>query len=172
MQRQELVARGLRLSIGALVTGFIGIAGTVAYTGHDRGQPLLAACGPGAIAFRAPPAHEKGFSCEEGSWYDGGYRDYIAHLSEPLDAHRATVVLVHQQAGNNGARSGVLLTQSMRIRSPRSLTLKGRIDFSSVYSVSPPAGAPPFGIYTLTIYRGRPGNGRPLARGTFRVIED
>lgn len=110
--------------------------------------------------------------CHEGSWYDGGLREYIAHLFRPVSASRVTLVLVHRQTPYNGGASGVLHTIEVRVKDSRATTLRGTVDFSGVYFVSPPAGAPPFGTYTLSIYRGRGTNGPLLVRGQFTVIED
>jgi hypothetical protein len=59
----------------------------VAASGSDvNGQKLerSSACGPRTIAFRAPSALERSFTCEEGSWYDRGYRLYLARLGAPV----------------------------------------------------------------------------------------
>lgn len=130
------------------------------------------ACGPGTISFRAPPAKERHFTCAEGSWYDGGYRLYRARLRAPVGSARVTLVLVHSQTAYNGGGSGELLTKVVRVRAPKARALAGRIDFSIVYATPAPAGAPPYGTYTLTIYRGATERGQVLARGTFIVIED
>jgi hypothetical protein len=110
--------------------------------------------------------------CGESSWYDAGYRVYAARLSQPVDSDQVTLVLAHRQTDYNGGASGVLLREEMHVLDAQAVTLKGRIDFSDVYSVSAPAGAPPFGVYTLSIYRGPSNRGWLLARGDFTVFED
>lgn len=143
--------------------------GRAAHTDTGNRGPT---CGPGTIAFRASVVGEKRFMCQEGSWYDGGSREYIAHLSQPVDATRVTLVLVHRQASYNAGAGGVLHTKEVRVTNTRATSLRGTIDFSGVYFVSGPAGAPPFGTYTLSIYRGPGAPARLLARGQFTVIED
>jgi hypothetical protein len=83
-----------------------------------------------------------------------------------------TLVLVHQQSSNNGEYGGVLLTKQVRVGDSGATTIRGRIEFSRVYTVSGPAGAPPFGTYSVSIYRGPDAHGPLLARGLFTVIED
>lgn len=155
----------------------IGMALALLIASHSsaaRGQSVerSSACGPGTIAFRAPSAQERHFACGEGSWYDGGYRLYLARLRAPVGALRVTLVLVHTQAENNGGRGGELLRKAVSVHDPKARTFTGKLDFSVVYATSGPDGAPPFGTYTLTIYRGVTERGQVLARGTFTVIED
>jgi hypothetical protein len=156
---------GTGLAVAVLVAG----CGTDA---QGQGAKHSSACGPSTIAFRAPPAHERRFTCGEGSWYDGGYRLYLARLRAPVGALPVTLTLIHMQAGYNDERGGKLLTEVVPVRNPKAWILTGKLDFSSVYGTSGPAGAPPFGRYTLTIHRGVTERGQVLARGTFTVIED
>lgn len=166
MRRRSLVV----VVVASLVLlGFAAIMAATAWITHATANT---ACGPGTIAFRAPPAHEKRATCGEGSWYDGGYRDYVAQPSEPVRSTYVTLVLLHRQAAANGGQGGVLLRKVIRVSRSERTVLRGRIDFSVVYAVNSPAGAPPFGTYILTIRRGTSSQGTLLARGTFDVIED
>jgi hypothetical protein len=129
-------------------------------------------CGPGTISFRARPAGEKRFTCSEGSWYDGGKREFAAQLSAPAASHTVTLTVIHRQSTYNGARSGLLLQRVIRVSHPATRRITGVIDFSSVYSTDAPAGAPPFGTYFISLRRGTSAHGLLLASGNFVVIED
>lgn len=112
------------------------------------------------------------FSSSAGDFYGNGQRDYSVYLSHTVGARTVTLVLIHTQQPNNGGQSGVLWRESRAVANAQARRLKGHISFSKVYFVSGAAGAPPFGTYTLTIYRGTSVRGVLLARGRFTVIED
>jgi hypothetical protein len=158
----------LSLFVAAACVLVFGGVTTGAFAGLDASSKST--CGPGTIAFRALiGAGERRFSCTEASWYDAGQRQYEAHLQAPLKSHRITLLVVHVQP--NGER-GELFRRVVNIRDSASRTIMGTLDFSVVYGRSPPAGAPPFGKYLVSIYRGTSVHGQPLAKGQFVVIED
>ena len=156
-----------------LVTSFPALT-VAAITVNKQHQSIAGRpCGVGTIAFRAQiGGGEKRFTCSECSWYDGGLRQYAANLSAPARSHHLTLVVIHVQNNGMGSERGMLLTQVARIRDASARTLRGTIDFSSVYSTSPPAGGRPFGTYLVSIYRGMSVRGQRLAQGEFQVIED
>jgi hypothetical protein len=87
--------------------------------------------------FRALVAHDKGLGWQEESKSDAR-----------IDKH-----------------GGKLLTEVVPVRNPKARILTGRLDFSIVYGTSGPAGAPPFGRYTLNIHWGVTERGQVLPEG-------
>ncbi len=159
--------------LALLVASFPSFA-SVTNAARER-KPSIAGrpCGLGTISFRAwIGGGETRFTCSEGSWYDGGLREYAANLSGRVDSHYVTLVVIHVQDNANWSRRGLLLKHVVRVRDTTARTLRGTIDFSSVYRTSPPAGAPPFGTYFVSVHRGRSVDGQLLAQGQFQVIED
>jgi len=145
---------GLLLLAVAAVGLCVGLPGSLVGNGN--------AVKSGPVAFRPVPD----------DYYGYGRRDYVAHLNQPIGSTTVTLVLVHAQASYNGGQSGVLWRKVMTVGNPHARVMRGHLSFSKVYFVSGPAGAPPFGAYRLTIYRGSSPYGVPLARGQFEVIED
>jgi len=167
MKRTALIFLALLV---ASFPSFVGVTNAARERGvSSAGRP----CGLGTIAFRARiGGGETAFTCSEGSWYDGGLREYAANLSGRVGSHYVTLVVIHVQDNANWSRRGLLLKHVVRVRDTTARTLRGTIDFSSVYRTSPPAGAPPFGTYLVSVHRGRSADGRLLAQGQFQVIED
>lgn len=112
------------------------------------------------------------FSRIQDGYYGVGKRTYVAHLNQPAKSHVLTLILVHTQPRYNGGASGVLLHTVIRISNTSVRTLRGHLNFSNVYRRAAPAGGPPFGTYTLRMYRGDNDRGQLLAQGSFQVIED
>ncbi len=136
--------------------------------------PSLLGFGRNTVFHGRVAAHHRGwiaFSRVQDGYYGAGKRTYVAHLSQPAGSHVLTLILVHTQARYNGGASGVLLHTVIRISNASARTLRGHLNFSSVYRRAAPAGAPPFGTYTARIYRGT-ARGQLLAQGSFVVIED
>jgi hypothetical protein len=159
------------ISLLLLISSLIVFAGGTKAAGAAHTRQAVAPCGVGTIAFRARiGAKEKRFTCSEGSWYDGGVREYIAHFKEAPKSRRVTLVVIHVQV--DGSERGVLFRRVTRVRNLHIAVLRGTIDFSSVYRIPPPAGAPPFGTYLVAIHRGSSARGELLAQGAFQVIED
>jgi len=159
------------LALGvASFPSFVGVTNAA----RDR-SPSFAArpCALGTIAFRARiGGGETRFTCSEGSWYDGGLREYAANLGARMGSHYVTLVVIHVQNGGSWSDRGLLLKQVVRVRDTTARTLHGTIDFSSVYGTSPPAGGSPFGTYLVSVHRGRSVDGQMLSQGQFQVIED
>lgn len=159
--------------LALLVASFPSFVG-VTNAARDR-SPSFAArpCALGTIAFRARiGGGETRFTCSEGSWYDGGLREYAANLGGRMGSHYVTLVVIHVQNGGSWSDRGLLLKQVVRVRDTTARTLRGTIDFSSVYGTSSPAGGSPFGTYLVSVHRGRSVDGQLLAQGQFQVIED
>jgi len=172
-QKENKMKRTMLIFLALLLASFPALI-VAAMTVSKQDQSIAGRpCGVGTIAFRAQVGGgEKRFTCSEGSWYDGGLRQYAANLSAPARSHHLTLVVIHVQNNGMWSERGMLLTQVARIRDTSARTLRGTIDFSSVYSTSPPAGGRPFGTYLVSIYRGMSVRGQRLAQGKFQVIED
>jgi hypothetical protein len=168
----------MRRGAAILATAFV-LCTVPAHAAPGRANPDTApaaassACGSGHVAFRAttPGAHEKRFTCGEGSWYDGGTRAYLARLSQPVHARYVTLILIHGAA--------VLWSVVQQVRDPGARVLRGTVPFAWFPSWVKGAhrgrgkSAPLWGTYVLSIYRGAHGAaGARLAVGHFSVVED
>jgi hypothetical protein len=161
-----------RLGIAACVLAYMvaGCGHSAAMRPSQSVQIALAGCGAGHIAFRAttPGAHEKTFTCGEGSWFDGGTRAYIAWLSQPVTSKFVTIILVHGPT--------VLWAMVQRVSNPSLTVLHGTIPFSRVPEGAQPGSRPSepmWGTYVQSVYRGAHGaSGARLAVGHFSVVED